>query len=237
MSGSYTQDDFVRIATKLHNGKYSYEKTEYKNVKTKIIVTCKKHGDYTVLASTHLRGYECKKCSYDKKLGKTRSKTQQAIARKYAKSSGELFYTGVPCRKCKNTIRYSSNNACKDCSVISRVFSNKKSNATRGKRVKQANIYINDSKIQDWLKSIYLSAKRYKEEMKSNVHVDHIIPLNGKTVCGLHVPWNLMITSAEFNNNKRTKIIEDIPLCLTYNNVLHHQSALPWNLKRNQNGI
>ena len=55
---------------------------------------------------------------------------------------------------------------------------------------------------------IYKNCLKISEQTGVQHHVDHIIPLKGKEVCGLHVPWNLQILTATENISKNNKLIE-----------------------------
>jgi len=55
------------------------------------------------------------------------------------------------------------------------------------------------------IRCLYSIAAMLSRENKEEWHVDHIIPLNGKNVSGLHVPNNLWFIKGEENRLKNNK--------------------------------
>lgn len=58
----------------------------------------------------------------------------------------------------------------------------------------------------DALFAVYAEARR-RRRSGEDVVVDHIVPIRGKGICGLHVPWNLQIIPRLTNALKRDRII------------------------------
>jgi len=56
-------ETFVKKAKLLHKDIYNYNKVDYKNSDTNIIITCKEHGDFEQAPRTHLSKKGCPKCN------------------------------------------------------------------------------------------------------------------------------------------------------------------------------
>ena len=64
-----TTEAFVQEARLINGDAYIYDKVDYKNSYSKVVITCRKHGDFLQRPNGHLQGQGCKKC-YNEQLTK-----------------------------------------------------------------------------------------------------------------------------------------------------------------------
>lgn len=74
----------------------------------------------------------------------------------------------------------------------------------RADKLKATPLWLTPEQRQE-IVAIYENAKELTWLSESPLEVDHILPLRGENVCGLHVPWNLQIIPASVNRAKSNK--------------------------------
>ena len=115
----------------------------------------------------------------------------------------DKFYTG-------DQTRLGILSKCKPCQNSYTVAAVRKSPGLRAKKtehqrmresIKSGKVFrgLTDEQKRQ-IESIYLQCQGMPGH-----EVDHIVPIKGKSVCGLHVPWNLQIISASENRKKNNK--------------------------------
>ena len=62
MAKKLTNEEFINKCKNIHGDKFDYTKTEYVNVRTKIIIICKEHGEFNITPDNHL-GKQQQGCS------------------------------------------------------------------------------------------------------------------------------------------------------------------------------
>jgi hypothetical protein len=65
--------------------------------------------------------------------------------------------------------------------------------------------WLSPNQLQE-IQDVYTAREMLQLATGEQLHVDHIVPLQGKNVSGLHVPWNLRITTATENLSKGNRL-------------------------------
>lgn len=149
--------------------------------------------------------------------------------RQAAKAAGlKHYFTGKPCPKGHVCLRLVSTNGCTQCGLENfrrwaeenRERLRERDKARResspdAKAALQARRRARKlSATPQWLtdadhaqiQSVYALADALQAATGIPHEVDHIVPLQGKLVCGLHVPWNLQAIPMRDNRSKGNRI-------------------------------
>lgn len=149
--------------------------------------------------------------------------------------SDKWYFTGVPCKNGHIAPRLKSNRGCKECAYARRMAyestdtyvawkaKNKKTVASNWQKRNKGSVNANTRKRQSsllnrtpaWLtefdilkmKCLYQLAAMRTRESGESWHVDHILPLQGKKISGLHVPSNLTVIKGSENVRKSNKYV------------------------------
>lgn len=76
----------------------------------------------------------------------------------------------------------------------------------RSSRINAQPPWLNRQQIKE-IQWFYATAKELSWLSEEPLQVDHIVPLLGKAVCGLHVPWNLQILPKSANLKKGNRLL------------------------------
>lgn len=112
----------------------------------------------------------------------------------------------------KNPYNHNRKVTCIECekAMAKRPRGNSETRAARqaahtSKRRRRTRIALPSWVDLDEIAKFYIKAREISKATGIKHHVDHIYPIKGKMVCGLHVPWNLQILPWRDNIVKSNK--------------------------------
>ena len=74
-------ETLIKEASKIHNNKYDYSKSEFKGSQKKVCIICPIHGEFWQTPEQHLKGHGCPTCGHIKTCNHTRSNTEDFVKR------------------------------------------------------------------------------------------------------------------------------------------------------------
>ena len=126
--------------------------------------------------------------------------------KKCDRERARAYYTKNKAKVCARTNKYRKANLDKHRGYAKKHYKShrpayrQKEMAYQLKRRKQTPSWLSKADIAE-MEGVYLFCQIFK-----GFQVDHIVPIRGKTVSGLHAPWNLQVLPRKENARKRNTL-------------------------------
>ena len=88
---SYSTQEWVQEAISVHGDRYDYDRVVYVRTHVKVIITCKKHGDFEQTPSGHLMGKGCERCGFESTAAKKTQKAKNSFIEKSRAVHGDRY--------------------------------------------------------------------------------------------------------------------------------------------------
>ena len=75
----HTQEQFINRAIAKHDNRYDYSKVKYIDSRTKVIIICLEHGEFTQEPNNHVRGNGCSICAINFRSNQINKTTEEFI--------------------------------------------------------------------------------------------------------------------------------------------------------------
>lgn len=140
----------------------------------------------------------------DNERRKNKPKTEAAVAagRRYYEKNREAVIARASARPAEEKRRLQAEYKNRNVDVV------RADTSVRKRRHREATPKWLTKAERLQMRDLYVQARKMTELTRERYVVDHIVPLRGEEVCGLHVPWNLRVITQDENLKKSNKLVD-----------------------------
>ena len=181
-----------------------YDQTKFTTLKT--CTKCKnekKLNDFYFENNKNLSSSRCKEC-FKKGVNKYRIENRDEINKKKRIRGKKYWRETITEEQRERRREHTRDWRSRNSEHIKKYNSKyKKENKALCKQIAVERRIMLENSQPNWVNRERLIA--VYDKVPEGQHVDHIIPIKHKNVCGLHVPWNLQYLEPKLNHSKNNK--------------------------------